>query len=1337
MMRLYIVIFISFFILNAAANTEAERPAIIQAIVEQFGLEKQTKLDNASLVENLNHISNSYLQKGKYIDGSKIAEATTKFSEYALSSNHLQTLISYNNLALFYRTQGNHKEAENLLKFTLEKFINNLGVDHPLTLKIVNNLAELYENQGQYKKAGELLQSNLKYFESSLGLNHTTTLMAIGNLGKIYNSQGRYEEAEFLLKRAFQTSQNEFGKEHLLTLANSGNLALLYFNKGELEEAKYILEPTLETAIKILGERHPHTVIFASNLGNIYQEQGQLKRAEEIHKHILDISIKELGYEHPETLAIIGSLVTNYQVQGKYNEALQLGFENYHHLREKLGPDNPYTVNSATSLAQLYKSQGFYTESESLFKEYLEISISTLGENHSSTLMIKNNIALLYRAQGKYEEAEENLVDIFEKSSKYLGSDHPVTIMIIGNLAVTYRVQGKFKKAGPLYIKSINLSKKKFGENHPNTYTDMNNLAVFYEELGRTEEAEKIHLKILKGRRSFWGQESPRILSSLSNLGDLYRMQGRYREAEELYSQAQSILEKENYDIQSKFRVLHNLSLLYLSQGFYAKAEPLLLEVFHERRLIQGYSHPETISSLHNLAMLYRRRGQLQNVENMLLEAIETLKEKLGPNHIDVLNIMNSLSLVYGQMEEHNKAKKILHKIVTINTKNIGREHPDTLNAMSNLAIVYRKLGHAKKAENLFIEVLELKNKTLGKKHPETLSTLNNFAFFYDSIKEHDKAKSIFLKTLLYSIERLGNEHPETLNTHLNYINTLLKQEKPGIAFEHLEFFQDSVFSLIGREFNQEHNLNDKRSLLYEYNSFQNLSYQLALNSDSNRVKKFALNTLLRWQQVNLEQQLNLSKNIFSTKDPKAKKLTQELSANYKFLASTQSDPNANSESIISLLEEVESQEQQLSQHNTGFKENYLAIRDISVDHIPKSLNPNNGILILRMFWPFIKDWSDTPHWLAAWLTKDSQGELQYDFHDLGPIEPSHTLWQTTQTDPSPKASQALYQHLFKKLDKDFQKVDRIYFAADGFLQLDDISHWRLPDGRYWIERQDIRRLNVARDLLRKAPTTKGKGLITFGNIDYDQSNAPKAQQVANADDHVFRGSPYAKRALQEVMDENLQNGEFAALKDSAAEVDAIQRYYKKAYPNSNIQDFSGQTASEYPLKHLKTPPHVLHFATHAFYLEDTNYLQRPLLLSGLALANANKGRQGITGADGEDGILYALEATSLNLQGTELVTLSACETAQGEMDYTEGVYGLIQAFKVAGAKNILMTLKKVKDNDARVFMDAFYGRWLKTPGQHPAVALRETKLAFIHGQDKYQQKPGFWSPYVLVEVAQ
>ena len=98
-------------------------------------------------------------------------------------------------------------------------------------------------------------------------------------------------------------------------------------------------------------------------------------------------------------------------------------------------------------------------------------------------------------------------------------------------------------------------------------------------------------------------------------------------------------------------------------------------------------------------------------------------------------------------------------------------------------------------------------------------------------------------------------------------------------------------------------------------------------------------------------------------------------------------------------------------------------------------------------------------------------------------------------------------------------------------------------------------------------------------------------------------------------------------------------------------------------------------------------------------------------------------------------MALSACDTAQGTVDYSEGVYGLARAFRIAGAENVLMTLWPLADARAREFMVDFYNLWLNRTGfEGPAVALRAVKRNWSGRAESYYVDPVAWAPYVLIQ---
>jgi CHAT domain-containing protein len=201
-------------------------------------------------------------------------------------------------------------------------------------------------------------------------------------------------------------------------------------------------------------------------------------------------------------------------------------------------------------------------------------------------------------------------------------------------------------------------------------------------------------------------------------------------------------------------------------------------------------------------------------------------------------------------------------------------------------------------------------------------------------------------------------------------------------------------------------------------------------------------------------------------------------------------------------------------------------------------------------------------------------------------------------------------------------------------------------------------------------------------------------------------------------------------------EVKIVDNLYKTARPTVKTQLKTGFDALEESAKALsnqkRKSPRLIHFGTHSFanpsnYVES-RYAAATLHRAGLVMANANwktcKGEQPIN--DMDDGILTAFEIAQLNLSNTELVVMSSCQSALGEIQGREGVFGLTRGFKLAGVEYILASLWKVNDQETAVFMQLFYTHYLS--GKTPVEAFELTQKSM-----KEKQNIGSWAAWVLM----
>jgi CHAT domain-containing protein len=235
----------------------------------------------------------------------------------------------------------------------------------------------------------------------------------------------------------------------------------------------------------------------------------------------------------------------------------------------------------------------------------------------------------------------------------------------------------------------------------------------------------------------------------------------------------------------------------------------------------------------------------------------------------------------------------------------------------------------------------------------------------------------------------------------------------------------------------------------------------------------------------------------------------------------------------------------------------------------------------------------------------------------------------------------------------------------------------------------------------------------------------------------------------------SLQRMTFKTLEGAQREVEEVAKLWNA--DRRDVRVLVGRDASERTFKQEAAQFRVLHLATHGFFLGDgcdrgekgtrgvravgglttsamtrANELSRenPLLLSGLALAGAN--RRAAASADEDDGILTAEEVASMNLANVEWAVLSACGTGLGEIKSGEGVFGLRRAFQIAGARTAIMSLWSVDDQATRVWMRALYeGRFQK--GLDTASAVKTASLSVLRERRAkgLSTAPFYWAAFV------
>ena len=300
-----------------------------------------------------------------------------------------------------------------------------------------------------------------------------------------------------------------------------------------------------------------------------------------------------------------------------------------------------------------------------------------------------------------------------------------------------------------------------------------------------------------------------------------------------------------------------------------------------------------------------------------------------------------------------------------------------------------------------------------------------------------------------------------------------------------------------------------------------------------------------------------------------------------------------------------------------------------------------------------------------------------------------------------------LYNRIIGQIPGVIEGYDELIISADGLLALMPMGLlYDDKNKQYLIEKFAIRTIPSALSLIKKNTNKQAtrNDTVIFADPDFDLgAGKEKFVCAKNA----------SSRSLTLSVLKNFDKPCIGRLPATAIEAKSINAIFK----DSSKTYLQSQATEELLIE--QQSPNILHIATHGFFLPDPA-ITNPLEKSGLILSGANAGIVDKTGK----GVVTGLKLAAMDLNNTQLVVLSACETGVGDIEQGEGVAGLNQAFLRAGAKGVVMSLWRVPDTQTAELMKRLYGEIDK--GTSPVEALRAAQRSFI----KDGQHPLAWAAF-------
>lgn len=1230
--------------------------------------------------------------------------------------------------------EGKYAQALFLIQESKRIVAKQFGKEDANYAICLGNEGSIYAKEGKnYPKAQKLLQKSMQITQKALGKDHEDYLTALVNTGNIYYNKGLLHKAEPIFREALQIAKAKYKNSSPASYALPlNNLAVISLNLG-----KYAQADTFFTEASQIFEKMNQTAyaISLNNLTSVYYHQAKYTKADSVARLSLQIQEKENRIT-PYYANTLNNLAMSYVGQAKYRQVDSL-LVVIKEVFEKIGKDNSYYLVYLSTSAGAYTYKAQYTQSESIYSEMLNIQEKTVGKLHPDYATVLANLGYVYLNQSKYTQAEEKLLEALAIFEKMNSQDHSSYSNVLLNLGEMYRWQGKYKQAKAYFLKAVAL-----GEAHPDYAAILNNLANFYSYTGEFANEAPLRPQIMEIAKKIIGEKHPDYATYLDNLATFYENQGEFSKTDSIYQVITKIVKGSLGENHPNYAfALNNWGGHYFQQSDYTKAEPLFLKAIQIYKDTSGESQPHYLQSLKNLANVYLNQGEYKKAEELLLKALKINESRFGKNNDSYAISLSYLGELYKYQMNYVKAISLYEEAIPIFKNTIGEKSTYYLSALSGLADAYILQKQYVKADSLYRQLSALNKEIYGENHPNYGASLGSWASSYRFQKKYDKAEELYLKALQIIGKAKGENHPD----YANYAGAL------AVVYDHQHKFDKATplflkVSDIKRKEIQNNltNLSESGKQKYlkdnEY-GLTNLHGYIAhlLEKEPNhkelpRLCQAAFNLQLHTKGLLLSETQKVKNRILASEDSVLIRQLKTWQDKKNFIAKvynmTATQRKKRKLNLNALEKEANELEKQLSTRSADFAASFNP-PTYTYQDLQKKLGENEVAIemIKGDFINWEKENPDTTYYyLALILTqkdlipvlmnngKEMEKELFDNYSRNIRLNRDDTLsysvfWKAIAENlplPPPKRETILSPFEGGRGDV----AVKIYFSPDGVYHQINLNTLRNPKTeKYLLEEYDIHVVTNLKEMLESKEANHTKTASLFGKPAYSMSKQDYEKATIGIRGEESKGQNI--KTATEIVWKKLEGTEKEILG-----IDSLLRH------NSwKTETFLDKEAVEERVKKVKNPA-ILHIATHGYFTPDDKNKANGMLNSGIVLAGVNTTEKG---QNAEDGVLTALESTNLDLDQTDLVVLSACETGLGEVSAGEGVYGLQRGFKVAGAKTVLMSLWRVNDYTTQELMNTFYDLWLA--GKTKREAFKQAQLLM---KTKYKS-PYFWGGFVMV----
>jgi CHAT domain-containing protein len=946
-------------------------------------------------------------------------------------------------------------------------------------------------------------------------------------------------------------------------------------------------------------------------------------------------------------------------------------------IREKLAPNSLDVASTLNNLGTVALDRGDLAAAERYLQQALAIK-EKLAPNSlqvADTLLNLGSVAAnrgdLARAEQYYQQA----LAIYEKLAPN-SLDVAGTLHNLGNVAAD---RGDLARAEQLYQQALAIYEK-LAPNSLQVATTLNNLGNVAYSRGDLAAAERYLQQALAIREKL-APNSLQVADTLNNLGNVAANRGDLARAEQYYQQALAIKEKLAPNSLQVATTLNNLGNVASSRGDLGRAEQLYQRALaiYEKLAPNSLQVATTLNNLGNVAA---NRGDLARAEQYYQQAL-AIYEKLAPNSLQVASTLHNLGNVAYSRGDLAAAERYLQQALAIREK-LAPNSLQLATTLNNLGTVARNRGDLAAAEQLYQQALAIEE-NLAPNSLEVASTLGNLGNVAYSRGDLARAEQYYQQALAI-YEKLAPNSLDVATTLQSFAILARRQKNYPQAEQHLA----RALAIYETQRTAVQDPETKTAFAERYFNAYTLQALLALDQQQPQQAALALE---RSRARTLAELMFTRALPVPTNAPQALKdliaQQEQLQRDFLLLArqQRQTDPDDTNalQHLQAMSRELADRQRQLDRQ---LREQFPAYADLlnpqppAIPQLQAALDANTVLLYHAFADKELLIVAVSRQTVRGYRVKVDPRTLEKDLAEFQRLVAKPPLERTaSERRKLPALGQRLYAALIKPAEPSLKNATTVLLCPEGALN-------QLPWGAlivavdkqgrptYWVERVALGiTLSAGVYLQAEAVRPAPRGVAIAAVSQYRN---PQGSQGAS----VVTLTRRSGSALNDLPDLPLVKQETARL--------------KQALNNLGVVAVQEGDATPARVRQIAQQARVVHFACHA-RADNVDPLG-----SGLLLAPA--------GSDA--GLLTAADVVSKWRLRADVVMLSACETAVGQVRRYEGMFGLARAFLFAGARSVGASLWRVDDVSTAQLMGAFYREYVR--GVPKVEALRRAQVELL-----------------------